>query len=488
MSSRTTQIARNSAFLLAAEAATKLGGVALLVVLARYFGPSQFGNYAGALALTSLLLVIADPGLSVLTTRDIARTPQEAAQRLGRGLFLKLFLSAAMVGAAFCASRLLGQPTDMTRVVLAVASGLAVGSLSTFVRALFRAFERMEYEAITRTAEQAIVVALGLAAVVAGCSLVMVAWSLVIGRLAGLVLTCAVCARNVVRPKFSRDVHAHVVLLVAGLPLALSGIFDSIVFYTDSVMLSALTGAVAVGLYNAALRPLAATLVLPAVLAAALLPRMSRDARADRPALATELGHSLKMVAAFALPVAAFVLPTAEGWIRLLFGAPYVAAAPAMGVLACAVAAVYVTTLTGHALVAADRQVVHLRLAAICATLNVGLNLLLIPRMGFDGAALASLASHLFMLSAELRAVRDLVDLKLLVRPMLKLGLSALMLFLAAHVMVMTIGTTTPRLLLLVTPLSCAVYLLCVAVLRVLDREEMATVAGLLRRLARPGR
>jgi O-antigen/teichoic acid export membrane protein len=278
------------------------------------------------------------------------------------------------------------------------------------------------------------------------------------------------------------------VLLVAGLPLALSGIFDSIVFYTDSVMLSALTGAVAVGLYNAALRPLAATLVLPAVLAAALLPRMSRDARSDRPALATALGHSLKLVAALALPVAAFVLPTAEGWIRLLFGAPYVTAAPAMGVLAFAVAAVYVTTLTGHALVAADRQVVHLRLAAMCATLNVGLNLLLIPRMGFTGAALAGLASHLFMLSAELRAVRDLVDLKLLVRPMLKLALSALMLFLAAHVMVMTVGATTPRLLLLVTPLSCAVYLLCVAALRVLDREEMAIVGGLLRRLARLGR
>ena len=488
MNSRAIQTARNSGFLLGGEIATRLGGVALLVLLARRFGPEGFGSYSAALALGSLLVVIADPGLAVLTTRDIARSPDQAARRLQLGLSLKVPLSVAMVGAAMVASHLLSYPIQTTQLVLAVAVGLAVGSFATFIRAVFRAFEQMHRDASTRIAEQAIVVGAGLSLIACGYPLLTVAWSVAAGKIAGLVLTLAVCGKEIATPRLSIDMRGQASLLASALPLALAGILDGVVFYTDSVMLSAMKGSTAVGLYAAAQRPLAATLVLPAVLAAALLPQMSRDSRSAPIAMATALNHSLKLVAALALPLAAFVVPTAAGWLTLVFGSQYASASQTMGLLAGAVGMVYVVTLTGHALVAADRQMVHLKLAAMCAALNVALNLLLIPRLGLSGAALASLVSQAFMLLMELRALRDLVDLRRLATPILKLAIASSALFAVAQIMTATLEPTSAQLLLLITPVSAGVYVTSLIVLRVLDRGEVAAACALFRWLLPRGR
>jgi len=273
---------------------------------------------------------------------------------------------------------------------------------------------------------------------------------------------------------------------VAAFPLALAGILDSIIFYTDSLMLSAMRGASSVGLYGAAQRPLAATLVLPAVLAAALLPGMSRDSRTDPAAFAAAVSHSLKLAGALAVVLVAVVVPTAGGWVDLLFGRAYSAASPAMGWLAGAVGAVYLTTLTGHALVASDRQWMHLRFAAAGAALNVGLNLLLIPRMDFTGAALASLVSQVFMLTMELYALRDAANLRSLRAPALKLAAAGFTAFIVAQVMTTTLGTTPTRLVLITTPACLASYAGAVAALGVLDPAERAALRSLLRRALHP--
>lgn len=485
MTTRGTTVARNGAFLLAGEVAVRLGGIALVLVLARVYGPAGFGAYSAALALASLLLVIADPGLSVLATRDVARDPGSASQRLGQGLSLKLWLSAAMVIAAAAGSNLLGQK-DLGQLAVAVAIGMAVGSFSTYVRSLFRAFEQMNREASTRITEQAIVMTFGLAVAASGYSLLTVVWSLAVGRLVGFVVTLAECTKCMDVPAPSRNGRAQVALLVAALPLAFSGILDSIIFYTDSLMLSAMRGASSVGLYGAAQRPLAATLVLPGVLAAALLPGMSRDSRSDPAAFSAALLHSLKLAGALAVVLVAVVVPTTGGWVGLLFGRAYLEASSAMGWLAGAVGVVYLTTLTGHALVASDRQWKHLRFAAAGAALNVGLNLLLIPRMDFTGAALASLVSQVFMLTMELYALRDLVELRGLRAPALKLVAAGCTAFVVAQVMTTTLGTTPTRLLLITTPASLASYAGAVAALGVLDPAERAALRSLLRRALHP--
>jgi O-antigen/teichoic acid export membrane protein len=212
---------------------------------------------------------------------------------------------------------------------------------------------------------------------------------------------------------------------------------------------------------------------------------MSRDSRGDPAAFAATVSRSFKLAGALAVVLIAVVIPTAGGWVGLLFGRAYSGASPAMVWLAGAVGAVYLTTLTGHALVASDQQWKHLRFAAAGAVLNVGLNLLLIPRMDFTGAALASFVSQLFMLTMELYALRDVAELGNLRTPALKLVVAGCLAFAVAQVMTVTLGTAPMRLLLIVTPASLASYAGAVRFLGILDPAERAAIRSLLQRALR---
>src|SRR4029077_16953738 len=76
--------------------------------------------------------------------------------------------------------------------------------------------------------------------------------------------------------------------------------------------------------------------------------------------------------------------------IHILFGVPYAAAVPVLQVLAWSAVLVTLRGTFKHGLNAAGRPELDLRSAAASVTLNVGLNLALIPRYGILGAAVAA--------------------------------------------------------------------------------------------------
>jgi len=105
----------------------------------------------------------------------------------------------------------------------------------------------------------------------------------------------------------------------------------------------------------------------------------------------------------------------------LLFGSEYASAARSFTWLMATLPVLFVTNLVGNALGAVGRQRAVLVIAAVNVLVNVGLNLVLIPRLDYAGAALATLLTELgalamfaFVLRGELAAMfagRDLAAL-----------------------------------------------------------------------------
>jgi O-antigen/teichoic acid export membrane protein len=98
--------------------------------------------------------------------------------------------------------------------------------------------------------------------------------------------------------------------------------------------------------------------------------------------------------------------------LALLYGTPYVAAAPAFAFLMLTLPLLFITNLLGNCLGAVGRQRAVLAIAGANLLVNVGLNLVLIPRMDYAGAGLATLLTELcgfvmfaFVLRGDLRAM-----------------------------------------------------------------------------------
>jgi O-antigen/teichoic acid export membrane protein len=153
---------------------------------------------------------------------------------------------------------------------------------------------------------------------------------------------------------------------------------------------------------------------------------------------------------------------------RLLFGAQFIGAAPALPILMAAFVSISFGYLAGNMVVILELQNRFVRYAAVGLILNAALNVLFIPRYGFIAAAWITLLTEVTVMSSIMRRVL----ITLVMKPRLKRFARTL---LAAIAM----GLTTWAARELDAPLAVLVivggisYLLAIVVLRVLTVAEI---------------
>ena len=73
----------------------------------------------------------------------------------------------------------------------------------------------------------------------------------------------------------------------------------------------------------------------------------------------------------------------------------------------------FINAVFGNAIVAINHEKTLIRLSVIVLTLNIGLNLLLIPLMGINGAAIATSVAELFSMVYVIRLFRQVSGIRL---------------------------------------------------------------------------
>lgn len=475
------RIARNSGFLFVGDAASSLMGILLIVLLARNLGAAELGKYSFAISFTSLFLVLADMGLSVITIREIARSPGMSGEYLTTVSIIKLALSAVMLGVIAAGVHLLGYPKDTITLVYIFGAINALGSFTVFLRSIFRAFEQMKYDALTRVAERLLVVATALIVLVQSRDLKMVALAMLMTQTAGFLLTLLVCLKKFARPRLAFDYRFALGLLLAASPLALATILDNVILQTDTVMLSKMKGDAVVGLYSAAYRPVQGMLFLPTIFVYSIFPVLSRLHVTDRQNLGVLYRRSLKFMVTLSLPFGLGTTVIADRLILLLYGDGFAGSVIALRILAWTVSLFFITTFTGHVLVSTNRQGVAMRISAIGALLNVVLNFALIPTLDYAGAAIASVISQVVVFVLEFgylqRYVCEVKLFQMAGRPMV----AAVAMGSAVYVTGRVLAVTAVNLSAMIA-MAIATYALVLYLLKGLDQDELAFLKGLLTR------
>src|SRR5207244_3446353 len=108
----------------------------------------------------------------------------------------------------------------------------------------------------------------------------------------------------------------------------------------------------------------------------------------DRRRLVSAYEKSYKMVAILGLPLAVGAAVTADSIVHVTRG--FEQSIPALRILAPSVVLLFVNNAFIYTLTAINRQVDFTRLALFTLTVNIALNLALIPPYGYLGAAAAS--------------------------------------------------------------------------------------------------
>ena len=176
----------------------------------------------------------------------------------------------------------------------------------------------------------------------------------------------------------------------------------------DMLMLGVLSNPEQVGLYSASYRILNQVLMTYYLLTFALYPQLARQGQAQRSRMLRPRIFLLLFAsgAVVAVLLALFRSPL----LSIVFGRPFVLAAPLLLLLACCIPLDFLTSYLSNAYVAWSMERDVLLCAAVAAGSNILLNLATIPRYGAMAAAVNTILAYLIYLGMLAWAGRRIAE------------------------------------------------------------------------------
>lgn len=399
---------RNFAALAIADMLFRIASVSLIVFISRRFGPQSLGELTFAQGVIAYATLTTDLGLTLLAIREISQRRWDTSR-------IAVAATAAQVTAAVVLQLVLvvtinRLPVSADTRSLTLAFGLVMIAQSLSMVYALQAAERMPAVAWLRTLMNTGGLAVGFAALVVSGSLV----SLPLGAAAATLLADGICV-YLLRSAGMLQLHLPdprfvVALLRKAAPLLVFGLAVQLLLNFDAIAIGTMRGERELGYYAAPYRLVTFGLSVGGIAMAALFPRLSSMAGAER-SIDPLLPRISRFFGALALPAAAVLFVLAPEILGFTYGPPYARSARVLQILALVPALGLLNMLLGQVLVILGAQVQLMSVAVVAACLNVALNLWLIPQHGIVGAAVANAASEAATVMMFLVLMRSRISL-----------------------------------------------------------------------------
>jgi O-antigen/teichoic acid export membrane protein len=419
------------------------------LILYRMLSQAVIGDFVFAAFVTTMLLAtIAEWGLNIYLTREVARTTDAIERTFGTALLLRFGLAALVVPVSLLivqsynglqAAGLIEYGFDRQGLWLMLILALTVlpGAFSAAVTALFMASERPIVPSVVNLLTNIVSTLLKLGALVLGWGVLGVAWAALAATIASAALFAVLLRRHWGWPRLRFDRALALTMLRAGWPLMLNSLLLAVFFRFDVAIIKA-SRAVELAAYDAAYKYVTLTQILPPIVINAVFPLFARQAVGDRAALQRAYSYLVRLLLLLALPLATGVTILAP-WLIAIYGAEYVPlGAPALALLIWYLPLSYVNGVTQYALIALDRARTITLSFAVAALFNLIFNLICVPRFGIQAAALATVLSEIVLFLPLWRALRAEIEplplWRVLWRPALAVLGMAIVMLLAARI------------------------------------------------------
>lgn len=390
------RVLSNTAYLGAARIAQLLTSFTIGVSVARYLGPAEAGALAYAVSFVALFSSAAALGLDQIVIRDLAAKDSAglaSEQILSSAFVLRLLASPAVFLITVAASLMVDHDTQTRLLIVVVASGVIFQPLTVIdlyfqsrVQSKYVVYAQLAALAAVSTARvmlihfKAPLLAFG-AVTVAETGLWMCGLAYVYRRHRGYL------------PKLIATRQMAFRLLQQSWPLALTGILTSIYINVDRVLVKHLLGNASAGKYAVVVNISTALYFVPIAFGQSVYPSLM-ESRRDPKLYALRLQQAFDTLLWLGVAIALPVTLVAEPLMRFLYGAPYEGSGAALAIVIWSAVVTFLGLVTSYWLVAENLQRIYpVRILASLCTCVV-LNLVLVPRWGIRGAAVATVLAQ----------------------------------------------------------------------------------------------
>ncbi len=416
MSLTSYPILRNFSFLAAAQVISALTGIITVAIVARALGPEAYGILGFSIAILAYLGLATNLGTDTHGVRQIAQDESSLGAIAGIALTQRTIMAVFCLLSLICTLAIMRPGPEVTGILLIQSIGLffiawnmdfalqglqRIGAIA--MRQIFAAVMVMIATFWLIDGREDLYTAAAIPAVVNLLS-------------AGLLL--AHFKRSGFTLQFGHAYKIHWDFLRQSLPVTLMGFLLTIHVNVDIILLGLMRPASDVGLYTAASRLFIMVLIVTGILQSVFLPLLSKVGPCADGQHA-EAGAYAQIVCWVGGAVLIGGTTLSGPVLALLFGNAFIGVETALTILMVSAALTYLSHAYGTPILAWKSDRAYLKIIAIGAVVNFGLNIILIPNFGVDGAAIATLVAQsviLICLAMIVRAAFQLSHLRLMIK------------------------------------------------------------------------
>lgn len=397
---------------------TRIIGLAATVYIARMLAVEGFGLINYGLAFISYALLFANPGLTIIGTREVAKDPHDR-RFIEETLGLRLVLAILMFTFFFVGTIVI--PGDITTKGVILVYAFTLFPFALLLEFVFQGREEMAYIGAGRIIQYGIYLVVLLLFLKQVTDILIVPLAFVVSYLINAVFLIAIFISKYRSFRFRFSISKWRMILSSSVPVGLAVIFNHVTISLPPIVLGIFRSNYAVGIFSAGYKIIFVLLIIERVFYYVFFPLLSRQHKRKPERLTGSFNFLMRFLFAFAIPVGLGGLLLAPGMIDLVYGQAFMDAVNVLRILLIYFMIVPVNTILGYGLIAIDQERRFFQVIAITAMINAALIIVLGLQFGFYGAAIALLVSEAIGIMLMHRQLKKFVRfdcLKYIPRPL----------------------------------------------------------------------
>ena len=410
MANKVKIIFANMSWLMVSQIITSICAFIWTILTARYLGPSDYGIFGTAVSFSILFGVFADFGINASIVRTISTDMDNESSYLNNAISLKMFLSVFYLAVVSLALFILGWEHYVVVFCFLYAVENLIKTFQGTIFASFQSHEQMKYQAITNTLLNVLTLIFIILITFTNFGLMGITIAYIVANIIALVYEVYALRKHFLKPKFCFNLDLYKNLIKIGIPFALTGVFYTVYYSIDLVMINHFSTAYAAGLYNSAYKLINVLTLFYSIYTAAIFPVMSKLFKNEKNLLNLSFVNSIKYLSLVTIPIAVFTLFYGYDIIGI-YGAEYMEAGNVLKILIWTIAFLFINGACSLILNASHKEYSVTKIYSIAAIFNVGLNLILIPKYSVYGASVATVLSEILIFILEIYMIKKIDQL-----------------------------------------------------------------------------
>jgi O-antigen/teichoic acid export membrane protein len=384
-------------------------GVLVTAIVVRTLGRSGYGQWSTIFIVLTLISYFMNFGMEGVALREAARTPELEHEWIGAVIMLRLILLGPVMLVSLVAILLLEQSHQMLIAGLILITAMPFGGVGALAL-LFQLRVDNRVPMIVLTLRSIMWGAAVAIISLEGGGMIALAIAMAATNSVGSVVQALAALRLDARwPRPSRKRLREVVRV--GVPIGIAGVLVIAYARIDQVIVFVIAGSKQAGLYGAVYNVLDQSHFVPVSIMTTLAPVMAASWPAERGRLLHTARLTAELLAIASFGALAFAIVAGGPVVRLIFGAEFSPAASALPVLGGAFILICFGYLNGNLLLILGLQRRLLRISVIALVVNLIGNLILVPLVGFIGAAWMTFATEAVVFVAAATLIQRTLEL-----------------------------------------------------------------------------